>query len=423
MSRTGSRRDRSNSGAPIEIINQYYVPDVASTGHLLHELATELAKDGRDVHVLTCFPSYGPPDTWLPCPQRETVAGVRVRRLRTTRFSKDNLLGRLVNSVTFLLPLALRQFVRRRPDAVLLYTSNPPYLGIIGALVSLIRRHPYCVLLHDAYPQLAIWVGKVRGGGLIERIWHRMNRLMYGRALGTIVLCDKARDLVCDTYGIDRDRVHVVPNWADPDVLTPVAKSETAFARTHDLLEDFTVMYSGNLGLYYDFDTVLDAADRLRDERVRFVLVGSGGQRGRLEREIKARDLANVIMLPYQPFETLNDSLNACDASLVSIAEGIEGISFPSKFYSSLAVAKPIVAISEEDSELRRAVESSDCGVWARSGDGVGLAQAILALARDPERCAASGRRARELMEREYTVTACAARYAEILDACAMESR
>ena len=172
-----------------------------------------------------------------------------------------------------------------------------------------------------------------------------------------------------------------------------------------------------------DFDTVLDAADRLRDERVRFVLVGSGGQRGRLEREIKARDLANVIMLPYQPFETLNDSLNACDASLVSIAEGIEGISFPSKFYSSLAVAKPIVAISEEDSELRRAVESSDCGVWARSGDGVGLAQAILALARDPERCAASGRRARELMEREYTVTACAARYAEILDACAMESR
>lgn len=422
MSDPRSQTDRSNAGAPIEIINQYYVPDVASTGHLLHELATELAREGRDVHVLTCFPSYGPPDTWQPCPRRENVAGVRVRRLRTTRFSKDNLLGRLVNSVTFLVPLAVRQFVRRRPGAVQLYTSNPPYLGIIGALVALIRRHPYCVLLHDAYPQLAIWVGKVKAGGLIERVWHRMNRLMYGRALGTIVLCDKARELVCATYGVPRERVHVVPNWADPSVLTPMAKSDTEFAKVHGLLEDFTVMYSGNLGLYYDFDTVLEAAERLRHERVRFVLVGSGGQKSRLEREIESRKLSNVVMLPYQPFETLNDSLNACDASLVSIADGIEGISFPSKFYSSLAVAKPIVAISESDSELRRAVESNGCGVWARSGDGAGLAEAILSLARDPDRCADAGRRARDLLERDYTVTACAAQYAEILDRCAAEA-
>ena len=414
----------TDAGPSILIINQYYVPDVASTGHLLHELATELSIRGRRVNVLTCFPSYGPRETWKPCASRETSGGVSVRRLRTTRFSKDNLIGRLLNSITFLIPLAIHQFLRPRPADVCLYTSNPPYLGVIGGLVSLARRHRYVVLLHDSYPHLATWVGKIRRGGLIERLWHRMNRLMYGRAIATIVLCEKARELLCSEYGIDSYRVHVIPNWADPDALAPTPKDRTEFARQHGLADRFTVMYSGNLGLYYDFDTLLGAAEILKDEPFRFVLVGAGGRGRHLAEEIAKRGLSNVLMLPYQPFETLNDSLNACDASLVTIAPGIEGISFPSKFYSSLATGKPVLAISEPDSELRRAVEASGCGVWTPVGVPEKLAAAIRTLAADPARCAEAGRRARDLLERDYTVQACGGRYLEVLeDAARSRSR
>lgn len=399
----------------ILIINQYYVPDVASTGHLLHELATEMASRGRRVHVLTCFPSYGPPDTWKPCASREEAGGVSVRRLRTTRFSKDNLLGRLLNSVTFLIPLAIRQLLRPRSADICLYTSNPPYLGVIGGLVSLARRHRYVVLLHDSYPHMATWVGKIRRGGLIERLWHRMNRLMYGRAIATIVLCEKARSLVCSEYGIDQERVHVIPNWADPDALSPVPKNGTAFARKHGLADHFTVMYSGNLGLYYDFDTMLGAAEILQGEPVRFVLVGAGGRGRHLADEIARRRLSNVLMLPYQPFETLNESLNACDASLVSIDRGVEGISFPSKLYSSLAVGKPILALSEATSELRDIVDRDGVGRWFELGDAEGVAAACRELMRDPEGCRVMGANARRLFEQRYNLEAAGAAYAKVL--------
>jgi glycosyltransferase involved in cell wall biosynthesis len=417
-----SREPRQQTGLRAVILNQYYVPDVASTGHLLHELAEHLARRDVEVSVIASRPSYGPRETWQPCPRRERTNGVDVTRLITTRFSKDNLLGRVLNSLTFLAPLMFRVLFRRRRgegEEVFLYTTNPPYLGVIGAFVSLLRRHPYVVLLHDSYPQMAVWVGKIRPGGIIERVWHRLNRFIYAHARETIVLCSAARRLVCDAYHVDPTLVHVIPNWADGRKLHPVPKAQSDFARAHGLVEPFTVLYSGNLGLYYEFETILDAAELLRDEPFRLVFIGAGGRREWLARQIRERRLTNTLLLPYQPFEKLNDSLNACDASLVTIARGIEGISFPSKLYSSLAVGRPIVAISEPESELRPLVELHDTGCWVELGDAPGLARAIRAMMADPQRCAAQGQRARRHFEDHFTLEALAELYARVLEMAA----
>jgi hypothetical protein len=260
-------RRRQHSAAPdgsplrVVILNQYYMPDVASTGHLLHELATQLAEMGFHVEVLTSRPSYGPPETWVDCPMRETVDGVHIKRLWTTRFSKDNLLGRAINYVTFMGQLFLRVLFTSRKDTVYLYTTNPPFLGFVGAIVSLFRRHSYVMLLHDAYPQMAVWVGTIRKNGIAEKVWHFINKMSYGRAKQSIVLCQKAKSLVCDTYGIPREKVHVVPNWADSKALNIKPKPESEFATDHNLQDHFVAMYSGNLGLYYEFATLLDAAE------------------------------------------------------------------------------------------------------------------------------------------------------------------
>ncbi|CAN0583708.1 unnamed protein product, partial [Laminaria digitata] len=149
----------ANHTTRVVILNQYYVPDVASTGHLLHELAVELAKLGFEVEVLTGRPSYGPPDTWQDCPLKETVDGVKVRRLKVARFDKNNLFGRAFNYLTFVVPMILNVLFNSRKDTVYLYTTNPPFLGAIGWFVSLFRRHHYVTLLHDAHPQLGVWVG------------------------------------------------------------------------------------------------------------------------------------------------------------------------------------------------------------------------------------------------------------------------
>ena len=153
-----SKEQTNDDRLRVVILNQYYVPDVASTGHLLFELAENLSTQGAEVTVLTCRPSYGPPETWQECPRNEFTNGVRVKRLWSTRLSKDSLIGRVLNSVTFLLPLAMLHVLPRRRGEVFLYTTNPPYLGFVGAFVSCLRRDNFVVLLHDSYPELAVWV-------------------------------------------------------------------------------------------------------------------------------------------------------------------------------------------------------------------------------------------------------------------------
>ena len=397
------------------ILNQYYVPDVASTGHLLHELAVELARLGVEVEVLTGRPSYGPPDTWQDCPLRETVDGVKIHRLKVARFDKNFLPGRAINYLTFVVPMILNMLFRSRRDTVYLYTTNPPFLGAIGAFVSLFRKHHYVTLLHDAHPQLGVWVGTFKKGSLIERAWSWLNRRKYNRTLETIVLCKAAKKLVHETYRVPEDHIHVIPNWADGEDLHPMPKRESSIAQEQGFLDDFVLLYSGNLGLYYEFETVLAAAELLRDEPFKLVLVGGGGKKKWIDDEIARRGLSNSITLPYQPFDKLNESLNACDASLVTIAKGIEGISFPSKLYTSLAVGKPIVGLSESGSELREIIERNECGIWSELGDAEGLAEQIRGLIRDPARAERYGANARRTFERGYTRQICAAKYAEVL--------
>jgi glycosyltransferase involved in cell wall biosynthesis len=215
--------------------------------------------------------------------------------------------------------------------------------------------------------------------------------------------------------------VQVIHNWADPKLLFPVPKAECAFARQHGYDRRYTLLYSGNLGLYYEFDTLLEAASRLRDDPdFRLVFVGAGGRRAYIERRIAELGLRSVEMHQYQPFEALNDSLNSCDASLVTIAKGVEGISFPSKFYSSLAVGKPVLALSEAGSELRDMVRDSGGGLWSPIGDVDALVANILALRADKARAEAMGRAARAAMERRYTIQAAAQQYLRVVDMAAL---
>jgi glycosyltransferase involved in cell wall biosynthesis len=407
----------------VVILNQYYVPDVASTGHLLSELAEYLVEHGAEVSVIATQPSYGPPETWKKCPRYAEEHGIKVTRMWTTRFSKDSLLGRTVNSMTFLVQLTLRLLFRTARGEVFLYTTNPPYLGVIGGFISLFRTHPYVVLLHDSYPQLAVLVGKIGERSLIARMWHRFNRFMYKRAKQSIVLCKAAQKLVCDTYRIDPARVHIVHNWADPGEIVPKPKRGNPFAEEHGLVDYFTVLYSGNLGLYYEFETILRAAELLREENFRLVFIGAGGKKAWIAKQIKTRGLTNTLLLPYQPFERLPDSLTACDASLVTIQKGVEGISYPSKLYASLAVGKPILAISEPGSELYDQVIPPRVGYWFALGDAEGLADRIRTMNADPDGCDAMGRRARELFESQYTRDASAAKYDEVLRMARTEQR
>lgn len=421
----GSDRDSGVGGVKprVVLVNQYCYPDVASTGHLIHILALELAENhGFEVEVLTTQPSYGGKETWVDLPAVVVEGGVTFRRVWVPRVSKNKLVGRAIKDLTFLVQLGFRSVFGKQRGTVYVYSTAPPYGAFVGSIAKLVRGQTYCTLLYDSYPHLGVWVGTFKKGGLIEKVWHWGNRRIYNGARRSIVLCKAASRLLQENYRVDEKHIVQIPNWADGEVIYPVEKSETDFAKEQGLAEPFTILYSGNMGLYYEFETILKVAKLLEGENFKLVLVGGGGKKAWCEEQVESMGLSNTVVLPYRPFETLNDSLNACDASLVTIAAGIEGISFPSKLYTSLATGKAIVAISEADSELRDIVDESGCGIWAELGDAEGLAEQIRGMMNDQEATSEMGRQSRELFDRRYTRQACSAQYAAIIREAGEES-
>tara|TARA_B100000959_G_scaffold284784_1_gene357353 strand:+ start:516 stop:1784 length:1269 start_codon:yes stop_codon:yes gene_type:complete len=413
---TQNQQPKSEKPMQVVILNQYYAPDVASSGHLLFELAEEIARLGADTSVVTCRPSYGPPESWQKCPRKETKNGVKTLRMNATRFSKDSIIGRLVNIVSFMVPLTLFHVLPKRKGKVFLYTTNPPFLGFVGGFCSYVFKHKYVVLLHDSYPEIGVWLGKIKEGGLIDRIWQWCNKIMYRRANQIIVLSDAAKDLVVNNYGPEPNRVHVIPNWADPNDLTPKPKEDSNFAIKHGLIEPFTVLYSGNLGLYYEFDMILEGARQLLRENFRLVITGAGGGKEKIAKKIEELKLTNTTLLGYTPQEKFNDALNCCDALIVTIAKGIDGISFPSKLYTCLSVGRPIIAFSTPKSELRPIIEENEIGTWLEITDADGFVEYIRKMIANPAEAKAAGIRARNLLETKYTVEKSGKAYFDVLE-------
>ncbi len=408
--------DQNDKPMKVVILNHYYAPDVASSGHLLFELAEEIARLGADTSVVTCRPSYGPPESWQKCPRKEIKNGVKTLRMNATRFSKDSIIGRLVNIASFMIPLTLFHVLPKRKGKVFLYTTNPPFLGFVGGFSSFLFPHNYAVLLHDAYPDIAVWLGKIKKGGFIDRFWHWCNKFMYNRAKQVIVLSEAAKELVINHYGTAPDRVHVIPNWADPTDLLPKPKTESTFAKEHDLVEPFTVLYSGNLGLYYEFEMILEGAKQLLGENFRLVITGAGGGKSKIAEAIQNKGLTNTILLGYTPQEEFNDALNCCDALIVTIAKGIDGISFPSKLYTCLSVGRPIIAFSTPSSELRPIIEDNKIGAWLEITDSDGFVSYIRHLMKNPDEALATGKRARTLLETKYTIEKSGKAYFDVLE-------
>ncbi len=399
----------------VTIVTQYYVPDTASSGQLMHVMACELKKRDFDVSVLTSQPSYGPKEQLEKRPRHDKVDEVSILRVFSTQFSKDRPLGRVCNLATFMSQVMLHMLFLSRRNTIYVYVTNPPFLGVLGWFTSLFRRHTYMVVLHDSFPEAIVWAGLIRKGGLIERLWGWFNQATYRRAAKVAVLCKAAKRLVVDTYATSPKNVRVIPNCADGSFIRPKPKAESEFAREQQLLDKYTLLYSGNLGLCYDYETVLQVADRLRDDPFELVFVGNGGKRNWIAEQIEVRNLTNTRLLPYQPYSKIGDSLNGCDASLVTIAKGIEGVSFPSKLYASLAVGKPIFLFAEPWSEIRELIEENDCGYFAEVGDVSTAVEKIRRMIADPQKNIEQGIRARKLFESEYTEARFGDRFAELI--------
>ncbi len=242
----------------------------------------------------------------------------------------------------------------------LILVTTPPFLIFIGLFFKKVRNQNYHLIIWDLYPDVIINFGVLKETSLIIRTWKKLNFKCFNCA-STIFTLGKHLSSAIEKY--TKKEVTIIPNWVNAEFLKPIPRNENLFAIKHQLTDKLVVMYSGNLGMTHDIESIVYTAEILKNNtNIHFVIIGDGVKKVKITKMVEEKNLKNVLLLPYQDKETLPYSLGCADIGIVTLSQGAENISVPSKTYYMLAAGSAILALSSAASELGILIEKHQCG-------------------------------------------------------------
>ena len=382
------------------ILNQFFYPDHSATSQLMTDLAESLVEQGVEVTALSGRGRYNGGER---LERSAAYKGVRIERAWATSFGKGSSLARVSDYLSFYLGASWKLLRLPRHDIVMALTT-PPLIGLIALVIGRLRRLRVVSLVQDIYPDVAVSLGALRERSIVTRLLNRIGRFTLRRSNRIVVLGECMRERIIAKVGQDASaRIDVIHNWADGEEIAPLNGEENSFSQKHNLADKFVVLFSGNLGRVNEFQTALEAARSLHDrEDILFLFIGEGAKASEIEAFAKGHDLRNIRMLPYQPRENLKYSLSAGDASLVTLADGLAGLSVPSKTYGILAAGRPIIFVGDKESSTARIVKENNCGAVVSSGDSDGLKRIITEWSSNKEKLADLNRAARAAFDEQF---------------------
>lgn len=346
------------------IYAHYYTPDVASTGQILKELAEGML-DTFDITVICVVPSYsGKIEAKYKTKKfyYEDINGVKVVRIRVPEFSKQNKVSRIKNIMSYFFGSMLATFKVGHQDYVF-SISQPPILGgLLGVWGKWTKRAKFIYNIQDFNPEQVMAVGYSKNK-LLLKLMMALDKLSCRQSSLVITV---GRDLVTTLKERFKPgkapKVAMINNWIDEKAIHPLPVDEPhvlAFKKKYQLQNKFIIMYSGNIGLYYDLENLIKVIEKFpkgtkaADGReVEFTFVGAGTMLQKLKRYVSEHNMKNVSFIPYQPKSDLIYSLNTADVHWCVSAEKIKGVSCPSKFYGIAAAGKPVLGVLENGTEV-----------------------------------------------------------------------
>ncbi|MBH0156615.1 glycosyltransferase family 4 protein [Fictibacillus sp. 5RED26] len=345
------------------------------------ELCLDLQKD-FNITVIAAQPGYaGEDNTTSKIFEVDYIDGVKIIRLKLPRLNKTSKFSRLKYILTYFFLSLLATLIEK--DVRLIYTiSQPPVLGgLIGTLGKWLKRTKHIYNIQDFNPEQAAAISYTSNQSIFK-LAKKIDKLNCSYADKVIVVGNDMSETLKKRFGNKNVPDHVViNNWTNEDEILPLDKSESniqQFLEYNNLENKFIIMYSGNIGLYYDLENIIKVTETFRGNKdIVFLFIGEGAVKSKMESFVKVQGINNVHFLPYQPKDFIKYSLNAADVHLVVNQKGIKGVSVPSKIYGVMAAGKPILGVLEQGSEAQMLIDNSDSGVVVEPQDYKGIIKAI----------------------------------------------
>lgn len=361
------------------IYAHYYSPDVASTGQIVGELAENMLAM-FDITIICTVPSYtGTIDDRYKTKKfyEEVINGVKVFRIRVPEFNKTNKNSRVKNVISYFFG-AMRATLRLGKMNIVFAISQPPILGgLLGVWGKWINHATYIYNIQDFNPEQVMATGYTRSKLLIDTMM-RLDKFSCKQADLIITVGRDLVETVKERFKNEKvPETIMINNWIDENEIYPLEENDKkliAFKKKYELYGKFVIMYSGNIGIYYDLENLIKVINRFKPgtktpdgREVAFVFVGGGALLECLKNYAKEQRMSNTFFIPYQ--KDIIYSLNAGDVHWCVNGRGIKGVSCPSKYYGIAAVAKPIIGVLEKGSEIRCIIENIHGGLCCEPGE------------------------------------------------------
>lgn len=351
------------------IYAHYFYPDVASTGQILTELSEGMS-DTFDITVICVVPSYsGTVDEKYKTQRiyKEEYKGIKVIRVRVPEFQKSNKISRIKNLVAYFFNSLIATMKIEKQDYIFTISQPPILGGVLGVLGKWIKGGKLIYNIQDFNPEQTMAVGYSTNKLLLNTVM-AVDKFSCKKADEVIVVGRDMQETLRNRFNNKKvPKNTFINNWTNEKEIQPLEQNHhkiVAFKEKYNLQDKFIIMYSGNIGLYYDLENIIKVIGKFKNrEDVVFAFVGDGTVKGKIESYVNENKLENVTFIPYQDKADLIYSLNAADIHWVVNAKGIKGVSVPSKLYGVMASGKPVLGVLDEGSEARLIVEECNCGV------------------------------------------------------------
>lgn len=299
--------------------------------------------------------------------------------------------------------------------------STPPIQGMMASFVKKCRKIPLIYVVQDIFPDSLVGTGLASRNSLLWKVGNFIANFTYKNADRIIVISEGFKKNLKDK-GVPEDKITVIYNWVDEQAVIDIPRDKNVlFDRYHLDRSKFYVTYNGNIGLTQNMDMLLEVAKALEgNEDIQFVLVGNGAYLEQVKQIIKDKNVQNVTLLPFQPYEEISYVFSLGDVSLVISKPGVGANSVPSKTWSIMSASRPVLANFDEN-ELKSIIEENNCGIFTKAGDKSAFTEAIMKLYNDREMCKEMGRNGRRFVMNNLTKEVGTKKYVDVIKTVAIK--
>lgn len=391
---------------------QFFYPEYNSSATLPFDTAKYLAEHGFSVGALCGYPKEYNNDGNVP--MKEIKDNVDIQRIKYIQLKRGSKIGRLINYFSFTFKAILHIGKLKNYKSVIVY-SNPPILPLVVVIANMLFKIKIVFVSYDVYPEVAYASKTLNPDSLISRVMYKLNHQLFKRVTKVISLTDEMKEFLLENRKeLTEDKIVTIPNWAHEKYIVPSKEAYDSFGYKEN---QFIVSYFGNMGTCQDMETLMEAVEKLRDDKnVKFLFVGHGNKVESIKEKINVNQLKNIQLLDFLTGKDFEQAVSISSCCVVSLEKGLKGTCAPSKYYSYLLGGKPVLGIVEEGSYLEEEIKKEKIGYIVHNKNSDSLVKYIKSMSKNKLEYNIMSKNVKRLYVKNYRDQVSLSKYQKIME-------